>query len=200
MLVFLLFVGISFASAQDVYTSSGKSTYKKSKRHKGYDPDRLIVGGRINASFSTGYMVAGLSPVVGYRITKHLSAGVGVGYLFYKQATYQDPVTEKLYYSTAHIVYPNLWARCFVWRNIFVDATYEHHMVYIKDPIDRYGTLTPTKSTITIPRMLVGAGYRQPIGNSRVSVYFALTMDVLNAKPTIYTPGPDIRIGVLAGM
>src|ERR1017187_10428182 len=92
VVVLLLFFGISYASAQEVYTSSGKTGFhKKTKKKKGYDPDRLIIGGGITFGIDGGYVNLGLAPIVGYRITDHFSAGLGLGYLYASAPVGVDP-------------------------------------------------------------------------------------------------------------
>src|ERR1022692_4776451 len=97
--VLLVFVSISYASAQDVYTSSGKPGYhKKTKKVKGYDPSKLIIGGGLTAGYADGSVAVGISPIVGYRFTDHFSAGVGIGYLYSQLPESIDPNGKVLSY------------------------------------------------------------------------------------------------------
>ena len=201
-LVVLLFIGISYASAQDVYTSSGKAGYhKKTKKQKGYDPDKLIIGGGLNAGIGGGYANAGISPIVGYRFTKRFSAGIGLGYQFYKDPVAYDPINpNKVYYAYENIVYPSVWGRYFVWRNIFMDATFEYDFINLKYPLDQYGNYNATKSNVTNPCLLIGAGVRQPLAG-RVSLFAELIYDVLQGEYSPYPKnGPDFRLGICAGL
>jgi len=203
-LVFLLFVGIATASAQDVYTSSGKPGYQKNTRKakKGYDPEKLIIGGGIAAGFGSGFVNAGISPVVGYRFTKRFSAGIGLGYQYYQEPEYTDPVDpNKVSYIKENIVFPNLWARYFVWRNLFVDATFEYDFIYQSYPgYDNMGNYTTIKLNVTNPCLLLGAGFRIPIAG-RVSVLAELIYDVLQGQYSPYPVGsPDLRVGIVAGL
>ena len=200
VLVLLLFVGLSYASAQDVYTSSGKTNYKKKKEHKGYDPDKLIIGGGINGGVSGGAVTAGLSPIVGYRISKNFSAGIGVGYLYTRYPDYYDAPNDKLYYASANLVYPSVWARYIVWRNIYATTAYEYDFINVKKPIDRYGNVgVSTKYSYTNSCLWLGAGLKQPIAG-RVSLFAELRFDVLRQQTSPYLNGPDIRVGVVAGL
>jgi hypothetical protein len=203
ILVLLLFAGISYASAQDVYTSSGKPGYhKKTKKKKGYDPEKLIIGGTLNAGFGGGYANVGVGPLLGYRITDHFSAGVGLGYQYYQEPEYNiDPVDPyKVYYIKENIVYPSIWTRYYVYRNFFVSGTFEFDVISLKGPgYDHMGNFTTLKENVTNPCALIGAGFRQPLGG-RVSAYFELIYDVLQGQYSPYPAGsPDIRIGFGAG-
>ncbi len=201
----LLMLSISYAGAQEVYTSSGKAnTHKKSKRTTGYDPDRLILGGGLNLGFGNGYANVGLSPIVGYRITNAFSAGIGLGYQYYKAPDpyYYDPADPyKVFYDYEHIVYPSIWTKLFVYRNFFISGTFEHDFINFRGPgLDNYGNPITIKLNVTNPVLLVGAGFRQPLGG-RVSAYFELIYDVLQGDYSPYPKGaPDIRVGFAAGL
>lgn len=194
--LFILFM-YSGAMAQEVYNSSGKTNYKK-KKTTGYDPDRLIIGGGMNLAFGSGYTNVGASPIVGYRLTKRFSAGIGVGYQYYKFPDYVDPFYN-VHYAYMNIVYPNVWARYFVYRNIFINATFEHDIITLKSPLDRYGNLNQTKQSVTNECLLMGVGLRQPLGG-RMSFYGELFYDVLQGPYSPYPKnGPGLRFGVAAG-
>jgi hypothetical protein len=205
ILVFLLFAGISYASAQDVYTSSGKQGYHKKTKKKtsGYDPDKLIIGGGINASFGGGYVAAGISPMLGYRITDQFSAGIGLGYLYSQIAEYVDPVDPyKVSYLRENIVYPNVWARYFVYRNWFVSSIYEYDIISERGPgYDHNGVLTTLTLNVNNSCLFLGGGIRMPLGG-RVYLYAEALYDVLQGKNSPYTIGfpTTLRIGFAAGL
>jgi len=203
VLILLLCFGFLGASAQEVYTSSGKPGYrKKPKKKKGYDPEKLIVGGGFTASISGGYANFGISPIVGYRITDHFSAGVGVGYLFAKAPVAQNPNNpSELLYVYENIVYPNLWTRYFVFRNFFVDGIFEYDFISQKYPFDNFGNVHATRISVTNQCLWLGAGIRQPVGG-RVSLYAEILRDVIQGKNSPYQTGAfafDFRFGIAAG-
>jgi hypothetical protein len=207
VVVLLLFIGVSAASAQEVYSSSGKpGYYKKTRNHSthGYDPSRLIVGGGLNAGLSDGGANAGISPLIGYRFTDQFSAGVGFGYQYYKFVSYVDQ-NYNSYYSTDNIIYPSIWGRFFVWRNIFIDATFEYDFIFQKDPVDgtpgspNYGNLVPTTSTYTAPCLLLGAGLKIPIAG-RVSLFAEIMYDILQQPNSPYLDQLVPRAGICAGL
>lgn len=205
VLVLFLFTGFTYASAQDVYTSSGKPGYHKQtkKKKKGYDPDKLIIGGSLNGGFGNGYVNAGISPIVGYRISDHFSAGVGLGYQFYQQPRYVDP--NNMYhalYEYDNIIFPSIWGRYFFYRNFFTDVTLEYDFINVKqpgyDPVS--GNLVTQKLNVTNTCLLVGLGLKQPLGG-RVFGYFELIYDVLQGQYSPYPQGmPDLRIGLGVGL
>jgi len=200
ILVFLLFAGISYASAQEVYTSSGKPGYhKKTKKKKGYDPDRVIIGAGLNAGYGDGFANVGISPILGYRITTHFQAGIGVGYQYYQQPTTIDPAKND--YIRENIIYPNIWTRYFVYRNFFVDGTLEYDFINLKQPGYDLNLNVPTvKQNVTNTCLLLGAGIRQPLGG-RVSVYLELIYDLLQGPYSPYPVGaPDIKVGFATGL
>ncbi len=204
LLVCLLFVGVSYASAQEVYTSSGKQGYQKkvNKKKKGYDPDKLIIGGGLNAGFGNGFVNVGISPILGYRFTNHFQAGIGVGYQYYQEPEYVDPVDPyKVSYARENIVYPNIWTRYFVYKNFFVDGTLEYDIINLKQPgYDNMGNFGTIKENVTNTCLLLGVGIKQPLGG-RVSAYFELIYDVLQGQYSPYPQGaPDIRIGFATGL
>ena len=202
--VLLIFVGISYASAQDVYTSSGKTGYhKKTKKKKGYDPDKLIIGGEPTINFGGGYANVGISAILGYRITNHLSAGIGVGYLYSQIPEYVDPVDPyKVSYIRENIIYPNLWARYFVYRNWFVSSAYEYDIISARGPgYDHYGNFTTIQLNVTNSCVFLGTGIRMPLGG-RVYLYAELLYDILQGTNSPYAPGfpTTLRFGFAAGL
>ena len=198
ILIMLLFAGIS-ASAQEVYSSSGKpGYYKKTKKQKGYDPSKLVIGGGLNAGFSNGGASAGISPMIGYRFTDNFLAGVGLGYQYYKYVSYIDNNYNN-YYSTDNIIYPSVWARYFVYRNFFVDATFEYDFISQTDPLDNYGNFVKTTTNIDVPCMLMGVGYKWAL-SGRVSFFGEIMYDVIQNINSPYYGQIVPRAGISAGL
>ena len=196
--VLMLCLGVSLANGQEVYTSSGRSIHaKKEKKVKGFDPSRLILGGGLVAGFGTGYVDAGISPIAGYAITDHFSAGIGIGYE-YLYEKYSDYSLESTYKS--NIIYPSVWARYIVFRNIFVESSFEYDLVTQSQSYFDGTSTTNQNASANVPCLLVGAGIRQPIGG-RVSVVAELLYDVLQQQQYFnpYYGQPVLRIGICTG-
>lgn len=208
LFVLLLCLLSTAAGAQEVYNSSGKGKpgYKKTKKITGYDPDKLIVGGGLNANFGSGYLSLGISPIVGYRLTNRLSAGVGVGYQYYREPDIYttDPMNPtKNFYNKMNIVYPSLWSRFIVYQNFFVDANFEYDIINFKgsklglDPSNNI-IVVDNKITVTAPCLLLGVGIKQPL-SGRVSFFGEVMYDVLQQKYSPYLGRPVFRAGIAAG-
>ena len=204
ILVLMVFAGMSYASAQDVYTSSGKPGYhKKVKKKKGYDPDRIILGGGLSFDISGDYVIAGLSPMVGYRFTDHFSAGVGVGYLYFKlpDQNFYDPPAYS-YYDKGSLVYPNIWAHYFVWRNIYVTGQLEFDMISGNYPGLDFTTndIYTYNKNETAESLLLGLGVKQPLGG-RVSLFGQIQHEFLQQTYSPYYGQPlIINFGICAGL
>lgn len=199
ILAVLLLIGVTGAMAQEVYNSSGKTNYKKKKK-TGYDADKLVIGGGVNLGFGTGFASLGASPMVGYKVLKPLAVGVGVGYLYQKGNGRVD-LYNNIHYQYFHVVYPSLWARCFVYRNIYAIAAYEYDFINVRYPeMDYNGNMVQKRANVTNQCALIGAGWKQAI-SGRVSFYGELVYDVLQGQYSPYTSNfPDFRIGIVAGL
>jgi hypothetical protein len=198
LFILLFALGATAAHAQEVYNSSGKANYKNKKKQTGYDPDRLVLGGGMNFGIGGGYANIGISPIVGYRITDHFSAGIGLGYQYYKFPSYIDPFNNYLY-TYMIIIYPIVWTRMFVYRNLFLSAGYEYDFITRKEPLDRFANLNQIKLSVTNQCLLIGVGIRQPIAG-RLSFNSELFYDVLQGEYSPYPIGsPGIRFGIAAG-
>lgn len=204
ILVVLLLMGVSGAMAQQVYNSSGKTNYKKKKK-TGYDPDKLVLGCGFSLSFAPASASLGIAPIAGYRVMKPLFVGIGAGYQYLKGNPRPDQY-NKLHFEHLNIVYPNVWARCFVYRNIYVSASYEYDIINVKYPDWDYssgtGNMVQKEVNVSNNCALLGVGMRNQI-NGRLSLYTELFYDVIQGKYSIY-PGPfsfpGFRVGLAAGL
>ncbi len=201
ILVTLLCIIFSYASAQEVYNSSGKPGYhKKTKKSKGYDPSKLVLGGGLNAAYGGGYAVAGISPLVGYQFFNHFSAGVGLGYLYSQQPDGIFSNAYTTYYDREHIIYPNLWARYIVFRGLYVTSSFEYDIIKLSQPnVDFYGNMVTDKLNVNAECLLLGLGVKQPL-SGRVSFFVEGMYDVLQQQYSPYYRQPVFRAGVCAGL
>ena len=202
--VLMVFMSVSNAPAQDVYTSSGKPGYhKKTMKKKGYDPSRLVLGGGINALFGNGYASVGISPMVGYKFTNNLVAGVGLGYQYNQQPdlNFSNPYySSTVYYDKENIVYPNLWAKYTVWRILYIGTQLEYDLIHLNEPaLDINGYQITANVNVNATCWLVGAGIKQPLGG-RVYFYVELMYDVLQQDYSPYLNTIVPRGGIAVGL
>ncbi len=204
-LLLFLFGTTSAALAQRVYTSSGKPAKAQKNRSgagesKGFDPDRLVFGGGLSAGFGT-YTNIGISPIVGYRFTDNLMAGIGLGYQYVRVrgvlanplGGYQD--------SKLHVFTPSVWARYAFLENFFAQAEYEYNAITYNDlafdPNNSNNIITVNKH-LNVPAVLVGGGIRQRI-TDRSSILLTVLFNVYKSDIQIYPNGPIFRVGFNVG-
>jgi len=209
--VVMLCMGLSLASAQEVYTSTGRSTHAKKQHQKeGFDASRLIFGGGfiLGAGDITNL---GVSPIIGYRITDNWSAGIGIAYQYLKIKGYYelyDPNTSSYsdYPLQSNIFYPSVWTRYMLFRNlnfigdIFVDAEFEYDMMRFKDYTydATYTNIISENTNINVPCLLLGVGVKEPL-TDRVSLVVMGLYDVLQQNYSPYRGTFDLRFGVNVG-
>lgn len=202
-ILFILAMCLSLQTmAQEVYTSSGKPAgvlrkqQERRQQEKGFDPSRMIYGGSLGIGGGNGVFGFNVSPIVGYRITDKFAAGVGFGYQYAKINDYfeiEDANGFVNYYDfKASMISASVWARYLVLPRLFVHTAYEHNFIsfqnYKYDP-GGSGNIVGVKEKYDAPSVLVGIGYRMPIG-SNVSIYMMGMVDVLQflPNPPLYSP------------
>jgi hypothetical protein len=165
----------SSAMAQDTV----RYAMPKKKQHNILE--RMDFGGYLGAQFGDITLI-NISPLVGYRVLESFHVGLGFTYQFYKDNYYD-------YKSSAYGV--NVYARYFVWRDLFAHA--EYAPVYY----DNVYTGTYYEGA-WFHDVLLGGGYRQWIGNKA----FMTLMILWNVNEQLYSPyqNPVIRIGFGAGI
>lgn len=194
------------ANAQQVYNSSGRRTPMKKKVDHSFDPSKLIFGGGVGFQIDNGVFGFSVAPIVGYRITDKLSAGVGLSYQLISAKNYivvTDPTTglDKTYNYNASILTPSVWARYIVFENFFVQGSFERNFQSFTDV--RYdpngsGQIESFKRKYQSSAALVGGGFRQPITDNS-SFVVMLLYDVIGDKYSPYVSRLDYRVGFNVG-
>ena len=142
---------------------------------------KVYFGGNVGLQFGTSTFLA-ISPLIGYKITPKLSAGIGLTYQYYH---YKD----KFYNIETNVYGGRLFGRYMFTENLFGHVEYEYLNL---EAFDFY----PSRR-VDVGSLLGGGGYIQ-----RFSKNVALVAMVLyNFTPSAYTPyqNPVIRIGVNIG-
>jgi hypothetical protein len=207
VLAFLFSFGIA-ATAQEMYTSSGRpaSAKRKEKKETGFDRDKLIIGGGIALSF--GQLTnLGISPMVGYAITPKFSAGLGLGYQhlsiknFWEVNDFKNNTVE--YKPFRSSVYSgSVWARYLILPSLFGHVELEYNTMSFKE----YGydflndKVTTSRTIYSAPSLLVGLGFRQPL-TDRASFSIMALYDALNGQNEYSPYGNQIfvRGGISVG-
>ena len=143
--------------------------------------NKFYTGGNFGLSFGTVTAID-ISPIIGYKITKDFSAGVGVIYMYYSDAQY--------HFST-NAYGGRLFARHLIIENLFAHVEYE---LINRDAFD----LNDHLIRVNVTGVLVGGGYTQRIaGNSFFNI---MALWNLNDNPYSLYPNPIIRMGFSIGL
>lgn len=205
--------------AQETYNSSGRggdAKYKVNQTKKGFDPNRLIFGGGLGLSFGSTTAIS-VSPIIGYRITDNFAAGVSLGYQYFRVNDYIPVYNYQTsgydYYDYKSSVFSTgLWARYVFLENFFVHTEFEYNFMSFNDYYSDYNGVYSEKTKYNVPSLLLGGGYRQPVGEHLSFVVMAL-YDVLQDIPgntrvdqqgnryslSPYADRIDFRVGVNIG-
>jgi hypothetical protein len=183
----LISVGILLglgAFAQERYNSGGGNSKPKSA---GFDPKRIVIGGRIGGQLYSGVTGFNISPLIGYELVPNLYAGLSLSYTYTRVkegSSVMNTATGRYetYATNDHIFSPGVWFRYNLFNSFFVHTQFEYHMAssrWTEAARVSGGTgVEKVKANYTIPTLLVGAGYRLPM-TERVSMYFGVYYDVL---------------------
>ena len=144
--------------------------------------DRLFFGGSFGLQFGS-YTYVDVSPLAGYRITDRLSAGLGITYIYYKV---KDAVYN-IYYST-NVYGGSIFSRYLITNELFAHAELEMLSLEV------YDIYKGNIGRQTVPSLLLGGGYRMPMGNTS-SISILVLMEVLEDPYTPYKTNPVVSIG-----
>jgi len=154
--------------------------------------ERIFTGGGLGLSFSNYYSYFSISPLIGYKVTPKIAAGVQIQYRYtkYKQTGYDFSTND---YGISPFVRYNFYGP------FFLHAEYEYL---------NYEYPNPYSQTETVRRgfnsFMAGGGLFQPIG--RHAGFYAMALYnfsyVAPASPYDVTPynSPLVfRVGITAG-
>jgi hypothetical protein len=144
---------------------------------------KLYYGGYINLSFGK-YTVIGAEPMVGYKITPKLSAGVKIRYDYIKDKRYTSTYTTSNYGGsifTRYRIIPALYLHAEY-------AAYNYELYYASEVSERKW----------IPFLFLGAGYSQRVGGN-TWLNIQILFDVLqnsNSPYNSWEPFYSVGVGV----
>lgn len=170
-LFLILFIG---ASAQD-------STMLRKRPLKKPFMDRVFTGGNLGAQFGQVTFID-VSPLIGYRITDKISAGIGATYQYYH---YQD----KYYDLETNVYGGRVFGRYLFNDYLFAHVEYEYLNLEAFDFQRR---------RVDVGSLMAGGGYVQHLSDRAAIV----AMILYNFTESVYTPyqNPIIRVGINIGL
>jgi len=180
LIYLVLFVLTTHTNAQDSLYASPPEQEKPKTALK----DKIYYGGYVNLSFGS-YTVVGVEPMIGYKLTPKLSAGIKINYTYTSSNYSGTKYTSSSYGGSIFARYrviPPLYAHVEY-------AAYNYEFYY--DPVE------PTREWV--PFLFVGAGYSQKMGG-RAWVNFQVLFDVLQSSKSPYNDWePFYSVGVGVG-
>ena len=144
---------------------------------------RIYFGGHLNLSFGK-YTVVGAQPIIGYKITPKLSAGIKIRYDYIKDKRYSPDYTTSNYGGS-------LFTRYRIIPALYVHAEYAYNNYEIN-------YFSEGSSRVWVPYLLLGAGYSQRVG-SNTWLNFQVLFDVLqnsNSPYKSWQPFYSVGVGV----
>jgi hypothetical protein len=164
--------------------------FGQAKEEKPKSPfwDKVFVGGNLGAQFGNVTTV-NISPIVGYRITPKISAGIGITYQYYSIRTYN--------YET-HIYGGRIFARYQPLSFLFLHA--EAEALNWNCPREEPLPIGFTTERLWSPGLLAGGGFTQPIGGGGSSIYIMGLYNFLYNSCSPYGSPFVLRIGANFGL
>lgn len=203
--IIVLFIGLHTGVQAKISFKSTQSPYYGYQR--GFEPERLILGGNMGMNFlKKGYSFY-IAPTIGYRFTNRFHMGSNLSYLFYQEKfTYTNSkyFNEETYRYRANHYNTSLFMRLFIAGPMFVhlEPGLNFYKTF-KNPDFIYdqstGKLMEQTQREIIPSILTGAGFAIPLGGSAAFVIYGM-YDVLQHPQSPYSGLPIIRGGFAFGM
>lgn len=195
-LLILLIFSATVLSAQDTnYVDPDYVPERQRTAEKKSDFwDRLYYGGNFGLSFGS-YTSILVEPMVGYKFTKKLSGGFGIGYR-YGRGEFQ---------RGGSFSYHNYIGRVFG-RYLLIPNAYAHveYMMESYDKIFKFDSQNrsfPNTTRTNVPFLFVGGGYRVPVGGGAfvIQVLFNVLQSNRNSSEVYPVGVPFISLGYLGG-
>ena len=159
---------------------------------------RLVYGGGFGMQFGNVTLLD-FSPSVGYRVSDQLTLGTGISYKYNHIDQYTlDLNTGSWYDYNSNVYGGSVWGRYYILKNIFAHAEIEQLRINYRFTSVSSTEPTMVKDGVDVTSVLVGGGYRQPLGGR---VFFNILV-LFNLNETDFSPynNPIIRAGISVGM
>jgi hypothetical protein len=159
---------------------------------KGFDPGRLFFGGNFGMSFGD-FTFINITPQVGYRFNRYLSAGAGLSFIGTGFTTYYTNGSKysKDSYNSAGL---NIFGRVYPVPFLFLQAQPEYNYTWGKTKF--YNGQSEIKlDGEFVPVLLLGAGAVIPMGR-KGSFIAMLQYNVIDNARSVYGNRPFFSFGV----
>ncbi len=169
---------------------------EKEEKLKGFQKDRLFVGGNFGLSFGN-YTLINISPQIGYRFNKFLAAGTGVNlqYVSIKQKYSNGDLYSKTSQGVAGL---NLFGRVYPIQQFMLQVQPEANYVFGKQRNYFTDRIDEIKVKEIAPSLLLGGGLVLPSG--RGAFIASLFYDVLQNENSPYGNRPIINFTYNIGL
>ncbi len=185
--ILLVFISLGAFAQDDGYVYGDTPTQPKKEKQKGFDWNRVTVGGGLFLQFGTNSYIA-VSPTVGYYLTDNLITGIGGSYIFEETNTVNFPYKATTYSGSvfAQYIFENL--------PILLHSEIESAKLTVNyvDLSDDF--------VIDMVNVYVGGGLKQNMGGN--SFLYVMGLWNLNeTKESNYVQtNPIIRVGFAIGL
>jgi len=181
-------------------------------KHKKVDLSKFIIEPDFNFNIQTGRIDVGLSPYVGYNVWKGLCLGGGVTYLYtgFRNIQFQD-ASGRTYYANANwnTYGGGVFAQYNIWNGLYarvkleilhrsMDDIESGNISIQLNPSNNSYTVVIPKVQVTIPDLLVGAGYNLLRSKNfffPIMVSYNVLNSVTSQTYSIYPHGWVVQLG-----
>lgn len=183
LVTFITLIGFTnsiYGQAQDF--NPPKSNPNLTKGDFNFDPDRLVFGGNLGASFGDITYVE-LAPTAGYLITDSYLFGLSARYIYFEDRTFAPAFTYK-----TNMYGGGIFNQYYILESFIIHGEYE---LLNKDSQIR-------NERVNVGSLLVGGGYRSNMGGNS---FFSVLL-LYNLNDNIESPysNPILRVGIGIGM
>ncbi len=183
-IILLLFSMLIQAQAREF--NSPKKTNSTTKKGFEFDPDNLVFGGNLGATFGDITYVE-VSPTAGYLFKENWLVGLSARYIYFEDRSGLPffPVYKTNIYGGG------IFTQYFFLENFLAHAEYE--LLNLED-----NTIINFGERINISSVFLGGGYRSSLGGS----FYASILLLYNLNDTPQSPytNPVLRIGFGVGL
>lgn len=164
---------------------------------KGFQKEKMFIGGNFGLTIGTNYTLINVSPQVGYRFNKTLAAGMGINAQYISEKYYYG--SQPAYKISRGVTGLNLFGRVYPIDEIMIQVQPEAN--YVFGNIKYYDGTSPASTKLDakiVPSLLLGGGAVFPSGRGAfiVSVFY----DVLQETDSPYGARPIYNIGYNIGL